>query len=519
MKRFLVFLFLTALSERSWGQCPAGLAPVGPNLVVNGDFENGNTGFSSAYTYCNASQCLTATGAYTVGSDPAFYNNVWVGADHTTGSGKFFMANGSTSAGQAVWCQTVPVDPNSYYQISYYLCSLQPQAPASLQLQVNGVNYFSAFAAPATTHTWKQFSQVMQTGMQTSFTICLINTKTQVDGNDFGLDDISVRKCECDLSISAGPDRSICYGDTVTLDGSGSIAYFWSPNYNIDCTTCEDPKVWPLTTTTYYATVSGPGGCEAIDSVVVTVFPPIDLQARPDTTICPGDVQLWAQGAISYQWEPAALLNDATIANPIATVTETTTFYVYGTDIHGCVHVDSVRIEVEGQLQGIVAGPDTSVCVGRELTLFAQGADYYEWRPAEGLSCSDCATPLVQNPLTDVTYVAYGYNDLGCLVGLDSVTIDVNQNCFYVLLPTAFSPNQDNRNDFFRPQHKGVIEYQLLVFNRWGQMVFRSTNPDAGWDGKFEGTEQPVGVYVWMLNATLEDRTQVQQQGTVTLVR
>lgn len=500
-------------------QCPAGLAPLGPNLVVNGDFESGNTSFTSAYGYCSTSQCLLGAGLYTVGSDPAFYNVAWVGADHTTGSGKFLMANGSSTAGTAVWCQTVPVDPNSYYQISYFLTSLYNQSPATIQLNVNGVNYFAPFAAPNTTNTWKQFSQVMQTGVQTAFTICLINTNLQANGNDFGIDDISVRKCECDLTISAGPDQSICFGDTVMLDGSGSVAYFWSPNNSIDCTTCENPHVWPSTTTTYYATVSGPGGCEAIDSVVVTVYPPIDLKARPDTTICPGTVQLSAQGAVSYHWEPAALLNDPDIANPKATVTETTVFYVYGTDTYGCIHLDSLVITVDGELTGITAGPDTVVCPGRDVTLSASGAASYEWVPAQGLSCADCPTPQVINPLSDVTYVAYGYNNIGCLVGIDTVTLTVNQLCSYVLLPTAFSPNNDNRNDWFRPQFKGVVEYDLRVYNRWGQMVFRSPRPESGWDGTFNGKEQPIGAYTWLLRAELDDGTRLSERGTVTLVR
>ncbi len=502
------------------GQCPMGLAPSDSNLVVNGDFEQGNVGFVSSYQYCNTSQCLTSAGTYSVGADPTFFNSAWQGSDHTTGSGLFLMANGATTAGQAVWCQTVPVEQNSYYQISYYLANMGTGNPATIQLQVNGINYFGAFSAPSAPNIWVQFSQVLQTGAQTSFTICLINTKTQSTGNDFGIDDISLRKCACNLTIDAGPDREICWGDTVVLDGSGSMAYFWSPNYNIDCQTCENPQVWPQTTTVYYATVSGPADCFAIDSVTVVVHPPVDLQTSPDVTVCPGQsVSLYAEGASTYSWQPAALCNDPKSATPTVTVEATTQFVVVGTDINGCSQQDSVLVSVYDVIGALTVMEDTSVCMGRPVQLRAQGGVFYSWYPTEGLSCSTCATPTQAKVMNDMIFVVFAWDSNQCALGSDTVRIFVDTQCAYVALPTAFSPNGDGKNDFFRPLAKGLIAYRLQVFNRWGEKVFESESWHDGWDGTWRGKAQPSGTYVWTMWGQLEDNTIIERSGNVTLLR
>jgi gliding motility-associated-like protein len=86
-------------------------------------------------------------------------------------------------------------------------------------------------------------------------------------------------------------------------------------------------------------------------------------------------------------------------------------------------------------------------------------------------------------------------------------------------LPSAFSPNNDGQNDLLRVLGTGINEIDFSIYNRWGQLVFNTTNKDIGWDGSFNGDKQEVGVYVWRLQGSLTDGTQIKKSGNVTLVR
>lgn len=99
-------------------------------------------------------------------------------------------------------------------------------------------------------------------------------------------------------------------------------------------------------------------------------------------------------------------------------------------------------------------------------------------------------------------------------------TLTVLDHC-YIDVPTAFTPNNDGLNDFFRPHNALKADgYQFKVYNRWGQLVFSSRNWQEKWDGRINGQVQPTGVYVWMLSYTHRDTGQpVFKKGTVTLIR
>jgi gliding motility-associated-like protein len=520
MRKFAAFFLLLHSTLLLQAQCPAGLATNGEELVANGDFEAGNTAFTSDYEFCNTSGCLNPEGLYTVDADPAFYHSGFEGADHTSGTGNFMMVNGSVEEGKKVWCQVVDLDPNSYYIISYWLSSLSPQNSASLQLSIGGFNFFTPFAAPGGTNTWIQFSQTFQTGLLDDAEVCLINTNEAANGNDFGLDDISIKRCNCDLSINAGPDQSICLGDSVQLDGSGSVAYFWNPLNTLSCFTCEDPLAFPSVTTQYYVSVNGPSNCFAADSVIVTVFQPFDLIALNDTSLCAGEsVQLNANGAVSYSWSPSDYLSDAQIADPVSSPQNSIEYFVNAVDANQCEQFDSVTVNLFPEPVRVTAGPDTILCPGKEVQLMAMNAEEYSWSPAQNLSCTDCENPVVTDPFESVTYLVEATDSNGCDAGSDTVKIQISENCIFLEIPTAFSPNNDGNNDFFRALSQGEVSYDLKIYNRWGELVFATTNANQGWDGTWNGKPQPVGVYIFTLSATLNDGRLVERQGDVTLVR
>ncbi|MEO5675174.1 MAG: gliding motility-associated C-terminal domain-containing protein, partial [Chitinophagales bacterium] len=399
--------------------------------------------------------------------------------------------------------------------------SLFAQNPASIQLYIAGSPYFGAITAPSTTNTWIEYNNTWQSGLNQSVEVCLYDANTNVDGNDFGLDDISIIKCECDLGVSAGPDKSICLGDSVQLEGSGAVAYFWSPTNTLSCFTCSNPVASPDVTTSYTVTVSGPGGCTALDSALVTVFQHFDLNAGPDTTICENTpVQLHAEGAVSYTWVPSAGLTDPDISNPVATPSQSTTYYLSATDEHGCLQSDSTTIKIfPGFHDSVLITPhDTTICPGGFAEFHVTGAGNYKWQPQDHLSCDTCGT-VIATPSASTTYTVTIADSNGCSTSSDTARVNIDLGCSHLVIPSAFSPNNDGRNDFFHVLSQGVISLSLTLYNRWGELIFSTSDPDSTWDGRVNGKEQPAGVYIWVLKASLDDGTVINRNGNVTLVR
>jgi gliding motility-associated-like protein len=203
--------------------------------------------------------------------------------------------------------------------------------------------------------------------------------------------------------VTAGPDVTICKTTSTTLSASGAASYVWSPATGLSCTTCVNPVATPVANTTYVLTGTGLNGCVNTDTVNVNLYDQPPVNAGPDQTICAGqEAQLQASGANSYFWTPTNTLSCITCANPKAAPPKNTTYFVVGTDMHGCVDSDMVNITVIQRLP-VSVGPGGEVCAGGYVQLSASGGDNYNWYPATGLSCTNCASPTA-NPSETTTY-------------------------------------------------------------------------------------------------------------------
>ncbi|MEY5048726.1 MAG: hypothetical protein RLZZ175_2085 [Bacteroidota bacterium] len=184
--KIVVFVLLNFVFSNVFGQCS-----ITSNLVTNGNFSSGNTGFSSSYGYNPGN--LTPEGKYDVLTNPRNdHPNFATCGDHTSGSGNMMVVNGANTAGVTVWCGSVSVNPNSSYTFSTWVASVHPTSPAILQFSINGVNLGSPFTASSTTCTWQQFCETWSSGANTTASICIVNQNTAASGNDFALDDIQM---------------------------------------------------------------------------------------------------------------------------------------------------------------------------------------------------------------------------------------------------------------------------------------------------------------------------------------
>lgn len=159
-------------------------------LIVNGDFEGGNTGFTSDYVYAPALN--TTEGQYTVRSDPRNWNASFAPTgDHTSGSGQMLVVNGAPNSSLVVWQQIVAVTPNTDYDFSMWVSSAVSNGPASLEVSINGALLGSPFAAPGLTGFWDEFSEAWNSGASNTAQITIIDGNLAVFPNDFYIDDIS----------------------------------------------------------------------------------------------------------------------------------------------------------------------------------------------------------------------------------------------------------------------------------------------------------------------------------------
>ena len=374
----------------------------GTNLIVNGDFSAGNTGFSSEYVYAANN---TTEGEYFVGPSANTWNyNLSNCTDHTTGTGNMLLVNGTPDIDLKVWTQTVNVTPNTNYAFSTWIQALWPPNPAQLRFFINGKPVGNLITASLPTCTWTQFYTTWNSGSNTTATISIINKNTQILGNDFALDDISfapviikrdsvVIKVE-KPALTINKDTTICTGINLPLQVTGAATYSWSPLTGLSAGNISNPVATPAATTKYYVTGTTINGCMAKDSVLVSVNPKPVITKTRDTLACDNaPLQLFATGGTTYQWTPALNLNNPNIANPVVTTITNTKYKVLVTDFNNCSNIDSVQVTVRAR--PVFTGPrDTTVCAGSPVTLHATGGDAYTWSPQ-----SDISNPAIQNPV------------------------------------------------------------------------------------------------------------------------
>lgn len=192
---------------------------------------------------------------------------------------------------------------------------------------------------------------------------------------------------------------------------------------------------------------------------------------------------------------------------------------LYSVSTDNCIS-DTVTLPVEITDLQLSVGRDTLVATGQPLQLnaIATGNNLqYSWQPATGLDNSHIADPLASLQLDQTYYVSVTSVD-GC-VDKDTLNVKVYRGPeFYV--PSAFSPNNDGRNDVFHAISPGVPKLDFfMVFNRWGKEVFHTQSLYDGWDGTFKGTPADAGTYVWMIQGKDYLGRTFSRKGTVTLVR
>lgn len=324
-------------------------------------------------------------------------------------------------------------------------------------------------------------------------------------------------------AVYAGEDMTICNGQTILLNGDAPGDVSWASNAVIFDTENLDTEVSPNTTTDYVL-IAENDLCILSDTVRVEVTDKLTLETA-DIEICEaGVVQLNASGAgiTTFAWTPSENMNLPNTANPSVLVDNSTTFTVIGSN--GVCEGDTATVNVNiADAPDLMLPSQQSFVPGTSITLLPNTGDdencTYRWSPNINISCTDCENPKV-TPDSMITYTLVVANQIGCTSEAKIILSPIS-DCLeeIIVVPTGFSPNNDGHNDIFRTM--GLAEINLFrIFNRWGEMVFETTNPSEGWDGKYKGKELNTDVYIWYLEAICPlDGKMVSRKGDVTLIR
>ena len=379
--------------------------------------------------------------------------------------------------------------------------------------------------------------------------------------------------------FDVGPDLSKCNGDTVTINApSGFINYNWTPAKELIGKDKQKALLYPLVTTMYTVTAEKLPGCFVKDSVLITVYHSPAISLGSDTSFCEGDsvVLKVDEGFASYVWNTGQTMPQITVKgkgiynvritdgngcfsydtlkviqvfkNPVITldkdsllcegaskelnagsgnqhylwsngsntqkinITTTGTYSITVTDYNGCTNSDSTRISRMLQPPSNFLPSDTLLCRYSTIKLSpVKSFAAYQWSTGANLSSIQINAPG--------TYWLEAMDSYGCK-GTDTVVIEPKSCMEGFYIPNAFTPNQDGKNELFKPLVFGnVISYHFIIYNRWGEKVFETNDLLKGWDGRFAGVEDKTSVFIWTCTYQLQGMEMKQEKGVVTLIR
>jgi gliding motility-associated-like protein len=396
---------------------------------------------------------------------------------------------------------------------------------------INGVDYSAintevifAIGQQTATVTINSLSDLLNEGMETVI-LNVYNTSPCGNVNDTATVTLYIIDSP-PISVTLNNDTTLfCPFQNLPLTGTatggvaiGNYAYTWT---NATSTT-NAAIVNPTVTTTYYLTVTDSCGNTASDSITVTIIPytPLQMTFNNDTIICGGNEVLLdanvtqARPDYIYNWSPNVSSTDSVTVSPGADITYTLTV----TDACGLSVTDLVNITV----YPIIADYGYNFTTNQTVQFFNQssGAVTYEWNFGDG---SFDSTSTDANPVhyfaTDGTYIVtlISTNQEGCKDTISQTLVVLPD--FYFYFPNAFTPNSNGNNDLYMGYGVGIKSYRMRIFDRWGELLFETTDLYTGWDGTYKGKKLPGGIYPVVFDLEGYSADPKQKYGHITLIR
>lgn len=309
-------------------------------------------------------------------------------------------------------------------------------------------------------------------------------------------------------SYPLSADTIICLGDTIDLDaknpGSG---YLWSNGSNSPVLSVSDSGIYVLT-------VTNSQNCRIVDSITV------DIQTLPVFGMLPSDPIICKDSSVlltfsqfyQYSWTPLESLTQLTDSSFIANPWNTTQYVVTALDTIGCKQDTNflvvVKFPPESEMEDTI-----SSCFGLPIQLGTGNQPSnvsFLWSTGESISEILASEPgvywvILTNEVCKTT---------------DTIIIE---ECPEIDIPNVFTPNGDGLNETFHPKGEPVPGYKLFIYNRWGVLLFQTTDFFQGWNGQYHGADCPDGTYYYLVMfedpALQQNQEIIKKSGVVTLIR
>jgi gliding motility-associated-like protein len=298
-----------------------------------------------------------------------------------------------------------------------------------------------------------------------------------------------------------GADTVLCEGDRLYLNaGSGFQRYRWSTGE-------VTSSVYVNAVGKYSVTATNQFGCDSKDTIaILNKFQKPVPDIGQQSGICRNETLILSPGMFStYLWNNGS-------RNSSLVVKDTGLYWVEVANSNGCTARDSVRLNRFIEPPKDFLFSDTVVCRYEKIILQPlRSFQSYKWSTGSLDPSLSVSEPGV--------YVLSVKDISGCF-GMDTIVVKPKECRVGVFVPNAFTPGNDGKNDTFRPLIFAEIEsMNFTIFNRFGEIVFRTVYQSESWNGNFQGQPSPSGTYTWFLQYKLKGEDAKQMKGTVTVIR
>jgi gliding motility-associated-like protein len=269
-----------------------------------------------------------------------------------------------------------------------------------------------------------------------------------------------------------GPDTILCAGQNIILNAFVSGAsYVWSTGSTSSSINVNSPGSYWVTTTVSF--------CQLSDTINIgyVPYPVVNLPSTFD--LCPGDTTTLDAGntAASYLWSTGDTTQTISVSNG-------GTFVVIASNSQ-CAVTDTTLVNA---IQPVSWNEENSLCDVEKYTLDAGvAASSYLWSTGE-------TTPSIE--ITEAGTYWLVANSAGCILS-DTINIYGGLGSGILWFPNSFTPNTDGLNDKFTAKGTEITYFHLMIFNRWGELIYDTEKMDEGWDGLYKNQLVQQDVYVW----------------------